>query len=360
MAAMTDRLDLHGDVVDLLQQLVDIESVSGNEQRITDAVEAALRDCDHLTVERIGNVVAARTMLGLPSRVVIAGHLDTVPVAGNLPSTRAVVDGVEMITGRGSVDMKGGDAVQLSCAAALTNPNRDVTWLFYDNEEVAAELNGLRRIADERPDLLAGDFAILGEATNAVVEAGCQGTLRISITTTGTAAHSARGWKGHNAIHDAGEVLRRLSSYEARRVLVDGLEYREGLNAVRITGGIAGNVIPDRCEIEINYRFAPSRSVDEAVAHLRVVFDGFDVVLTDASPGALPGLGTPAAQEFLAAVGGEPAPKFGWTDVARFSALGIPAVNFGPGDPGKAHADDEATPVADVYSCREALLRWLS
>jgi len=359
MAAMSDRLDLHGDVIDLLQQLIDIESVSGNEQRITDAVEDALRRCDHLTVERIGNVVAARTDLGRASRVVIAGHLDTVPLAGNLPSTRTEIDGVEVITGRGSVDMKGGDAVQLSCAAALTAPSRDVTWLFYDNEEVAAELNGLRRISEERPDLLAGDFAILGEASNAGIEAGCQGTMRINIVTTGTAAHSARAWRGHNAIHDAGEVLRRLSTYEPRRVPIDGLEYREGLNAVRITGGIAGNVIPDRCEIEINYRFAPSRTEAEAEAHLRDVFAGFEVEVTDSSPGALPGLATPAAQEFLAAVGGEPAPKFGWTDVARFSTLGVPAVNFGPGDPSKAHADDEFTPVSDVYACREALLRWL-
>lgn len=354
-----DRLDLHGDVVDLLQQLIDIESVSGNEQRITDAVEAALRDCDHLTVERIGNVVAARTQLGRASRVVIAGHLDTVPVAGNLPSTRTVLDGVEVVTGRGSVDMKAGDAVQLSCAAALTAPRHDVTWLFYDNEEVAAELNGLRRIGEERPDLLAGDFAILGEPSNAGVEAGCQGTMRISVTTTGTAAHSARAWRGHNAIHDAAEVLRRLAEYQPRRVVVDGLEYREGLNAVRISGGIAGNVIPDRCEVEINYRFAPSRSEDEAAAHLREVFDGFAVEVTDSSPGALPGLELPAAREFIAAVGAEPAPKFGWTDVARFSALGVPAVNFGPGDPGKAHADDEYVPVADVHACRTALLRWL-
>ncbi len=173
------------------------------------------------------------------------------------------------------------------------------------------------------------------------------------------AAHSARSWKGHNAIHDAGAVLQLLAGYQAREIEVDGLLYREGLNAVRISGGIAGNVIPDRCEIEVNYRFAPDKSPAEAEAYLREVFAGFDVRVTDAAAGARPGLDQPAAAEFLAAVGGQATAKFGWTDVARFSAMGVPAVNFGPGDPNKAHADDEFCPAADVYACREALLRWL-
>lgn len=348
-------LDLRADLPDLLAAITDIESVSGNERELADAVEASLRPHAHLEVSRHGDAVVARTALGRPDRVVIAGHLDTVPVAGNLPSRR---DG-DRIYGRGTADMKGGVAVALAVAAATTAPRSDVTWIFYDNEEVEATKNGLGRLARERPDLLVGDFAVLMEPTSARIEGGCQGTLRFEVSTLGLAAHSARSWLGHNAIHDAGGVLETLAGYLPRTVTVDGLEYREGLNAVGITGGIAGNVIPDRCVVTINFRFAPDRSIAEAKEHVVEVFVGYDLTFTDASLGARPGLHEPAAAAFIAAVGGEPRAKYGWTDVARFAELGIPAVNFGPADPGKAHADDESCPVSDLYAVHEALLRWL-
>ncbi|HET9872434.1 MAG TPA: succinyl-diaminopimelate desuccinylase [Propionibacteriaceae bacterium] len=352
-------LDLDGDVVDLLARLVDIESVSGNEVVIADLVEQALRRCAHLEVIRDGNVVIARTDVGRDERVVIAGHLDTVPIAANVPSWRTGEGEHEIIWGRGSCDMKGGVAVQLSAAARLAQPRRDITWIFYDNEEVQAELNGLGRLSRERPELLAGSFAVLGEPSNAGIEGGCQGTMRVEIELRGVAAHSARAWKGHNAIHDAAAVLQRLCSYRPADVEVEGLVYREGLNAVKISGGIAGNVIPDRCTVVVNYRFAPDKDVAAAEAHVREVFDGFELAVTDASAGARPGLDRPAAAEFLAAVGGAAHAKFGWTDVALFASLGVPAVNFGPGDPSKAHADDECCPAAEVVSCRDALVRWL-
>jgi len=348
-------LDLTGDLVALFRDIVDVESVSGNEKELADLVEAALRGLPHLDVVRDGDTVIARTALGRAERVVVAGHLDTVPVAGNLPSR--VEDG--LVHGRGTSDMKGGIAVALACAAALTEPRRDVTWVFYDHEEVAAEFNALTRIAREHPEWLAGDFAVLMEPTSAGVEGGCQGTLRFTITTTGIAAHSARSWLGHNAIHDAADVLGRLQRYQPRQVQVDGLTYREGLNAVAISGGIAGNVVPDACTITVNFRFAPDRDEADALAHCRQVFDGYELTVVDVAAGARPGLDRPIAREFLAAVGGEPRAKYGWTDVARFSALGVPAVNFGPADPGKAHADDECCPVADLFTCRDALLRWL-
>ena len=357
---VTAPLDLDGDVVALLRRLVDLESVSGNETPIADAVEDALRSYAHLEVIRDGNVVIARTDLGRAERVVIAGHLDTVPIADNVPSWTTEVDGRELVWGRGACDMKGGVAVQLVVAAAAVQPSRDVTWIFYDNEEVEESRNGLARIGREHPDYLAADFAVLCEPTSAAIEGGCQGTMRLEVRLSGRAAHSARSWMGHNAIHDAGAVLQRLTAYEAAEVEVDGLTYREGLNAVGISGGIAGNVIPDRCTIEVNYRYAPDKTPAEAEAHLRSVFAGLDVEVTDHAAAARPGLDEPAAQQFLAAVGGRPRAKFGWTDVARFSAMGVPAVNFGPGNPSKAHADDEHCPAAEVYACRDALVSWLS
>jgi succinyl-diaminopimelate desuccinylase len=354
-------LDLDGDVVELLRALVDVESVSGHEKEIADLVEQALRRYSHLVVLRDGNVVLARTELGRSERVVIAGHLDTVPVAGNLPSWTTHDDtGRKIIWGRGTCDMKGGVAVQLAVAAALRRPERDITWVFYDNEEVEEYRNGLSRIAREHPDYLEGSFAVLCEPTNARIEGGCQGSMLLIVELAGIAAHSARGWLGHNAIHAAGAVLERLSSHEPQQVEVDGLTYREGLNAVRISGGIAGNVIPDRCAIEINYRFAPDKSPAEAEAYVRKVLDGYSVRVLDVAAAARPGLDQPAAAEFLGAVGGQATAKLGWTDVARFSAMGIPAVNFGPGDPTKAHADDEFCPADDVIACRDALIRWLS
>jgi succinyl-diaminopimelate desuccinylase len=357
-------LDLSSDLVSLTRALCDLPSESGDERAIADAVEAALRRYPHLEVLRDGDAVVARTALGRPSRVVIAGHLDTVPISDNLP-TRLVGEGSHAeLWGRGTVDMKAGVAVQLALAAELSEPTRDVTWVFYDHEEVAAELNGLGRIVREHPDWVAGDFAVLCEPTNGGLEGGCNGTLRAEVRLTGVAAHSARAWMGSNAIHAAGEVLRRLEAYEPAQVEVDGLVYREGLNAVLVSGGTATNVIPESCVVTVNYRFAPSASVEQAAEHVRQVFDGYDVVVTDAAPGARPGLDDPAAREFarevLAITGGEPAAKYGWTDVARFTELGVPAVNFGPGDPLLAHKQDEHCPVGQIVLAHAALRAWLT
>ena len=353
-------LELTGDLVDLLRAITDVESVSGNEKVLADLVEESLRALPHLDVVRDGDALVARTHLGRAERVVIAGHLDTVPVAGNLPSSRRVVGGEDRVYGRGTCDMKGGVAVQLAVAAAVPEPVRDVTWIFYDHEEVDAEQNGLNRLSRTHPELLAADLAVLMEPTAAAIEGGCQGTLRVAVRTSGLAAHSARSWLGSNAIHHMGEVLRLLESYTPAQVLVDGLLYREGMNAVAITGGIAGNVVPDRCEVVVNYRFAPDKDESAALGEVRRLFDSYEIELLDIALGARPGLDRPAALAFAAAVGGEAGPKYGWTDVARFSALGIPAVNFGPANPNQAHADDEHCRVEDLYACRDALVRWLT
>jgi succinyl-diaminopimelate desuccinylase len=349
-------LDLGAGAVHLAIALVDIPSESRHEGPLADAVEAALTQVGHLTVVRHGNTVVARTSLGRAERVLIGGHLDTVPEHGNLP--HRVKDG--LLFGLGACDMKGGVAVALSLAATVAEPARDVTYVLYECEEVDASLNGLQQLADDHPELLEADLAILMEPSDAGIEAGCQGTLRVDVSARGARAHSARSWLGSNAIHAAGGIIDRLLAYEPRQPIVDGLQYREGLNAVGIRGGVAGNVIPDECVVTVNFRFAPDRGLDEAVAHVRDVFDGFDVTVVDAAAGASPGLDRPAAADFVRAVGVTPRPKLGWTDVARFSGLGIPALNFGPGDPALAHTPDEHVPVAQIESCENRMRAWLT
>ena len=353
-------LDLSVSAVDLTRTICDIPSVSDDETPLADAIEAAVRQLPHLSVHRDGDTIVARTDLGRAQRVVIAGHIDTVPINGNVPTRDIEIEGEPYVWGRGTVDMKAGVAVQLVLAAALAEPRVDITWMWYDHEEVDAARNGLTRLAAARPDLFAADFAILGEPSNGQVEGGCNGTLRAIVRTDGVRAHSARAWVGENAIHKAAPVLVRLAEYRPREIEVDGLVYREGLNAVGISGGIAGNVIPDACEVEVNFRFAPSRSGEQAEQHVRDVFEGFDVEIVDLSPGARPGLDATLAQEFVASVGAEPRPKYGWTDVARFSAMGVPAVNYGPGDPQLAHHDEERVPVAQIEDVERGLRAWLT
>ncbi len=341
--------------MELTTSLVNIPSVSHHEVELADAVERALSPLSHLELTRIGDNIIARTTLGRPERVVIAGHLDTVPPADNMT---ARLEG-EMLYGIGACDMKGGVAVALALAARAVNPNHDVTFVFYAAEEVEDSFNGLAQVLREAPELLTADFAILMEPSDAGIEAGCQGSLRVNVTTRGKRAHSARSWVGDNAIHHSAQVLQTLIDYQPRTVDIDGLGYREGLSAVRISGGIAGNVIPDECVVTVNYRYAPDRSPAQAEAHVRELFAAYEVEVTDNAPPALPGLDRAAAKAFVAAVGVEPRPKFGWTDVARFSAIGVPAVNFGPGDPLLAHTSDEHVPVAHLRSTLAALTTWL-
>jgi len=354
-------LDLGASGAELTAALVDLPSVSGTEGPLADAVEAALRAIGALEVVRDGDAVLARTALGRPRRVLLAGHLDTVPIAGNVPSRR---DG-ELLHGCGTSDMKSGVAVLLRLGATLAGAAEladDLTLVCYDNEEVEAARNGLGRVARTRPDWLAADLAILLEPTSGLVEAGCQGTLRAEVRSTGRRAHSARSWLGVNAVHAAAPVLARLSGYQPRSVDIDGCVYREGLNAVGIAGGVAGNVLPDECRVTVNFRFAPDRSEVDAARHVMSVFTGLDaeVSIVDSAPAALPGLSAPAARDFVAAAGTAPVAKYGWTDVSRFAALGIPALNFGPGDPNLAHTREEHVVLARISECEQALRSYLT
>jgi len=348
--------DVAAGVVELTRALCDVESVSGDEELLANRVEATLRTASHLEVIREGNTVAARTALGAPTRVIVAGHLDTVPVDNNLPSR---IEGDHLV-GRGSVDMKGGVASQLILAVELDQPAMDVTWIFYDQEEIEADKNGLGRFHRNHPEWMVGDFAVLGEPSNGGVEGGCNGTIRVELRATGLRAHSARPWMGDNAIHKLSDALERLSHFSPETRSVDGLDYRESLSAVGIRGGVAGNVIPDDAVLTVNFRFAPDRSVSDAVDYVAQVFPELELSVVDASEGARPGLDGQLALSLVAASGQEARPKYGWTDVSRFSALGIPAVNFGPGDGALAHAPNEQVPISQLESTHRTLREWLA
>jgi len=350
------------DLLALTASLVDIPSVSHDEGAITDWLEAELRAVPWLDVTRVDRNLVARTNLDLGMRLILAGHTDTVPVNDN---AGARIDG-DTLWGLGSCDMKGGLAVQLELARTVSEPSIDVTYVFYECEEVAREHNGLVKLLRSHPGLLDGDAAILGEPTDARVEAGCQGTLRAAVRLAGERAHTARPWMGRNAIHRLGAVLARIAAYEERRPVLNDCEFREALQAVGVQGGIAGNVVPDAAEVTVNHRFAPDRSLDEAVAHVRSALgDTFDEAggdtfeVLDAAPAAPPGLDHPLLASLVTSTGHPPRAKLGWTDVAFFAEAGIPATNFGPGDPTLAHTRDEHVERASVEAAHAALHRLL-
>ncbi|MGI8793395.1 MAG: succinyl-diaminopimelate desuccinylase [Acidimicrobiales bacterium] len=351
------------DLLALTAELVDIPSVSHDEAAITDHLEAELANVPWLTVERHANNLVARTNLGRDQRLILAGHTDTVPVNNN---AGARIDG-DTLWGLGSSDMKAGVAVALELARTVSEPVVDVTYVFYECEEIAAEFNGLLKLFRDRPDLLAGDAAILGEPTNARVEAGCQGTFRAAVTLTGERAHTARPWMGRNAIHRLAVVLDRLAAYEARRPVLNGCEFREALQAVGVEGGVAGNVVPDRATVTVNHRFAPDRTAEEAFAHVREVLGesvdesaGDTFELLDQALAAPPSLDHPLLGALVAHTGEPPLAKLGWTDVSFFAANGIPAVNFGPGEATLAHTRDERVERSQLVATHATLLALLT
>jgi succinyl-diaminopimelate desuccinylase len=349
-----------GDLLGLTAALVAVPSVSRQEGDLATAVERRLRErAPQLTLDRVGNTVIARTELGSERRVVLGGHLDTVPANGNETPR---LDG-DVLHGLGSADMKGGLAVLLRLAEEISaglRPRFDCTLAFYEGEEIADEFNGLRHVFADRAELLAGDFAVLLEPTGGHVEAGCQGTLHLRASFAGERAHSARPWKGRNAIHSAADALAALAAHDPGTVTVDGLAYRQSLEVVRIEGGVANNVVPDACTLVVNRRFAPSLSVDDARAEVEELLAGADQVeILSASPAAAPNLGHPLVAEFVETLDVDVEPKLGWTDVARFAARGVPAVNFGPGDPDVAHTAGERVTRESVEQCYAALGRFL-
>ncbi|MFV0257025.1 MAG: succinyl-diaminopimelate desuccinylase [Acidimicrobiales bacterium] len=349
------------DLLTVTADLVDRPSESFHEQVFVAWLERELRPLAHLRVERIGDNLIARTELARDRRVLLVGHIDTVPAAGN---ATARIEG-DVLWGVGSTDMKGGLAVMLELARSVPDPAVDVTYVFYAREEVAQEHNGLNEIMAERPDLLAGDCAVLGEPTDGRIEAGCQGAMRFELTLAGARAHTARPWMGRNAIHRLGPILTAVADHEHRRPVIDGCEYREALQAVAVEGGVAGNVVPDRAMLRLHLRYAPDRTEDDARAFVTDLLapwcgDGDRLEVIDASPACRPSLSHPLLARLVTESGLPVRAKLGWTDVARFDAIGVPATNFGPGEPTLAHTADERLGRGPLERCHRALHRLIT
>jgi len=354
-------IDGGSDLLARTAALVDIASPSRAEGPLVEQLETELRRHSHLEVTRVGDNLVARTSLARSQRVILAGHTDTVPAAGN---ASARLEG-DRLFGVGSADMKGGLAVMLHLAATLTEPAVDLTYVFYAREEIASAESGLGELFEARPDLLEGDVAILGEPTDAQIEAGCQGTLRLRVQLKGARAHTARPWMGRNAVHRLSGVLGALTAYEPRSPIIDGCQFREALQAVAIDGGSGGNVVPDAASITVNFRFAPDRSPLDAEQHVLEVFAPFlekgdEIEILDIANAAAPGLTHPLLAALVDRSGGTVSAKLGWTDVARFAAHGVPAVNFGPGDSTIAHTADEFLDRAPLERVAEVLTALLT
>ena len=349
-------MNINQELSKLTLDLVNISSVSKDEKSIADSIAEALKKYSHLKITRVNNSIVAQTNFGNKQRVVIAGHIDTVPANNNFPGK---INDSEVI-GLGSVDMKSGIAVALKLASEITSSNYDVTYLFYESEEIETKFNGLELITKQQKDLLDCDFAILMEPTNGILEVGCQGSLRFEVSTSGKRSHSARWWNGENAIHKTNKILEILNNYKSREPEIDGHKFREGLQAVKVNGGIAGNVVPDSVTVSINHRFAPDTSIDQATQNMKTLFKDFNFQLIDAANAAPTGLSNPLIKEFVSNIGKNIAPKFGWTDVARFANAGIPAINFGPGDPNLAHHPEEKVLISQIIDVHESLKKWLT
>lgn len=330
------------DIFALTADLVEISSESRDEQAIVAFIEQRLRPLGHLSVTRVGDNLVARTELGRDCRVLLGGHTDTVPANRN---AKARVEGATM-WGVGSADMKGGLAVMLASAELHTAPAVDLTYVFYAREEIASSESGLEELFEAAPDLLVADLAILGEPTDGAIEAGCQGSIRADVTLRGARAHTARAWMGRNAIHRLAPLLVALGDYAPRRPTLAGCQFHEALLAVGIAGGVSGNVVPDSVTLSIAHRFAPDRSATEAEEHLRAVLApyldaGDEIEIIDIAPAAAPAVDHPLVAAVIERHQLEVRAKLGWTDVARFAARGVPAINLGPGDPTIAHTANE-------------------
>ncbi|HVR33556.1 MAG TPA: succinyl-diaminopimelate desuccinylase [Acidimicrobiia bacterium] len=342
-------------LVETAAWLVDIPSVTGDETAIVEAVAGRLEGMDE---HRIGRSLVVGRPTGGPM-ILLVGHLDTVPYQGQGPAT--IVDG--KLHGLGAADMKGGLAViihLLEDRDVVAGPY-SVVGIFYDGEEGPADGNGLGPLLDGTGWLTDAEFAVVLEPSDGQIQVGCNGSINAAVTFSGRSSHSARPWWGENAVTKAGEWLAEMHLREPEPHFIDGLEYREVMSVTMAAGGIARNVIPDRFELNLNYRFSPDRSVDDAIAVVHQAATGADSVdIVDVAPAGPVSVSHPFVGRLAAAAGAELAAKQGWTDVARLGEYGIPAVNFGPGQASEAHQRDEYVAMSQIEETFTALRRALT
>jgi succinyl-diaminopimelate desuccinylase len=341
-------------LVDDLAWLIDIPSVTGDEVALREAVAQRL---GHLDPRQIGNSLVVGLRTGRPL-VVLYGHLDTVPVQGNLPARIAG----DRVHGLGASDMKSGLAVMMGLLEdpAVVSGPFDVMGVFYDAEEGPADGNGLERVLDETPALGAAEFSIVLEPTDGELQLGCQGAINATVEFHGTAAHSARPWLGENAITKAADWLAEIERRAWRDVSVAGLTFKETFAVTTAAGGVARNVIPARFTLNLNHRFPPDRTMAEAEELVRRVCAPADhVEIVDRAPAAPIPEGNPHLDRLRSLVE-VVAAKTAWTDVARLTARGLAAVNYGPGEVALAHRADESVSIAAMERCRAVLGRFLT
>ncbi len=335
-------------------------SVTGEEKQLCGELEARIAKSPGWHVERISNNLAVRRSEPDPSRerIVFAGHLDTVPEpAGGIPVR---VEG-ERVYGRGSSDMKAGDAVMLALLEGFdwTHSWVEPIFIFYEREEGPYPENGMEAVFAGSPWVLDAGLALVLEPTAGALEVGCVGTAQVEVTFRGKSSHSARPWQGENALTAAGEFLTRLRNREAREVLVEGLPFYEVLTPTLAKGGRAKNIVPDEFWVNVNHRFAPGRGLDDVRRTFEeLVPDGASFDIADFAPSGPVHLENPLLQKLLGA-GVEVRPKQAWTDVARFAERGVDAANLGPGIPAQAHQEEEYTELALLEGCHELLASFL-
>ncbi len=347
------------DIVSTLVDLIDIPSEVGDEGRLCTSLAERLMETWGIDgVERLGNslIVGKRSQRPL---VLLVGHIDTVPGQGQ--GRAAIQEG--RVVGLGASDMKSGLAVMVHL---LEDPSvrlgpYDVVGVFYDREEGPADENGLEPVLERAPWLSDAEFAVVLEPTDLELQVGCVGTINATVRFEGHSAHSARPWLGENAITKAGSWLAELHARRPESIIIDGLEFKEVFSVTTASGGVARNIIPAGFDINLNYRFAPNKTLDEAEARLREVAASADLIeIVDRAPAGPVPAGNPHFERLASLSGAARTPKQAWTDVARLAQYGIAAVNYGPGETAQAHQVAESVALDNLRVAYEALFRLLS
>jgi succinyl-diaminopimelate desuccinylase len=341
--------------------LCSVPSPIGEEKALCDAVSERLARLPLASpIRRYGDsIVVPLVRKREPGRphVVLAGHLDTVRTE-NGPAK--IQDG--RCYGAGAADMKAGLAVMIVVAETLGELSGcDVTLVFYAREEGPYAENELGPVLAQDDDLRTADLAVCLEPSDNRLHLGCCGSIHATVTFNGKTGHSARPWEGDNAITKSAGLLDRLAVLAPIEHLIDGLLYRTTTTVTIASGGRGRNVVPDTFTLNLNHRFAPDTSLEQAQADVRaLVGEGARVEFTDLSPASLPNAAHPLVKKLIAAGVRSTEPKQAWTDVARFSALGIAAVNFGPGENAQAHQKNESTDLVLLFQGYRILFSWLS